>query len=466
MSQSHHTIIIGSGFSGTLAAVHLLRDPAAKVTIIERSGRFGPGLAYGTNLSTHALNVPAGNMSALDSDPGHFLRWAQSRDPSISTGTFVPRAMYGTYLQDLLGAAQVAAGPRLQPIHGEATQIKALPKGFELTIVPYTESATRTIHADAVLLALGNFPPSHPPLTDLSACTHPAYVRNPFDVTWLDGLAPDDPVFIIGSGLTMMDVVMSLQTHEHMGRVIALSRRGLLSRPHRSPSRPPAHRPPPAELRTWDGRTRSLVRIMRNAVRESATKGTDWRDVITSVRPITASLWQRMPPTEQARFLHRIRSFWEIARHRAAPETAAAVADLLASRRLSLRAGRVLAMKTSNQRIDVTFRPRGSLLPQTFSAARVINCMGPECDLRRVDQPLVRSLLATGLAVPDDHGLGFTVNAQGQCVSRSGKAVDGLFVIGALRKGQTWENTAVPELKMQAAELARKIIERSRPTLQ
>ena len=122
--------IIGAGFCGTLTAAHVLRaDPACKVVLIERSGRFGPGLAYSTPSPVHYLNVPAGNMSAFDDDPAHFLRWAQERDPHAATGSFLPRGIYGQYLKSLLATERSKAGShesggRLREVHGEVVSIE------------------------------------------------------------------------------------------------------------------------------------------------------------------------------------------------------------------------------------------------------------------------------------------------------------------------------------------------------
>ena len=67
--------IIGGGFSGTALAVQLLRRSGGPVTLIERSGAWGPGLAYGTRCDRHLLNVRAERMSLFPDDPDHFTRW-------------------------------------------------------------------------------------------------------------------------------------------------------------------------------------------------------------------------------------------------------------------------------------------------------------------------------------------------------------------------------------------------------
>ena len=108
MSEPFTIAVVGSGFSGVMTAVHLLRGPSSRpvrVLMVNRSGVMARGVAYGTSSPSHLLNVPAGKMSALPDDPGHFLRFAQSLDSSITPVSFVRRSIYGAYLEHLLSEA-------------------------------------------------------------------------------------------------------------------------------------------------------------------------------------------------------------------------------------------------------------------------------------------------------------------------------------------------------------------------
>lgn len=458
--------VIGAGFSGSLTAVHLLRShgsSCARVILLESSGRFGPGAAYGTSSSVHYLNVPAGNMSAFDGEPTHFLKWAQARlgpDGHVATGSFLPRGLYGEYLTEIVQQARTAAGERLVLHPSGARSVKRESPGGRLTIIA-DDGATFTV--DRVVIAAGNALPQHPPLaipTPLfdQSPPPPWYIRNPWRPEALDPIRPDEPVLIVGAGLTMMDVVMQLhaEPRHHEGRIYAISRHGLLPRPHRSPSRPPTHRDAPGALKNWNGSAKSLLRIIREAVRDHAAKGTDWRDVITSLRAITPALWNRLEGRERERFLSRLRSYWDIVRHRAAPETAAVVADLIAARQLVVRAGRLISITPdgSGPLVTVAFRPRGSSNPQTVRVARIINCLGPDTDVRRADHPLIRQMLADGLVSRDAFGLGLEAADSGAAIGSDGRPSDRIFIVGPFRRAQAWENTAVPELRKQAAQVA------------
>src|SRR5436305_11789825 len=109
MPPPRTVVIIGAGFSGAVTAAHLLRRGIGRplgVVTINRSGRLARGVAYGTNSPGHVLNVPAGRMSAFPDDEDSFLRFARRIDPDVAGGTFVPRRLYGEYLEFLLHDAE------------------------------------------------------------------------------------------------------------------------------------------------------------------------------------------------------------------------------------------------------------------------------------------------------------------------------------------------------------------------
>lgn len=456
--------IIGGGFSGTLTALNILRfehRDRPRVVLYERGPAVGPGVAYSTRSPLHFLNVPAGNMSPWEQDPQHFLNWLQLRYPTVTGGSFVPRAWYGDYLREQVEYARTRSGGLFEIRRSNVTAVRPEGKGEEGGERYIIEDADgQRLAADRVVLALGNFSPPPPPGAAPELLSHPGYIGDPWTGggTVLSEILPDEPILLIGTGLTMMDVVMALHGREHAGHMHAISRHGLLPRPHRSPARPPTHRPPPAALAQWDGRVRSLVRIIREAVRQHAARGADWRDVIATLRPVTPALWRRLDDRERRRFLSRLRSYWEIVRHRAAPETAAAVADLIAARQLTVRAGRIASIRPEGRLISVQFRPRQSQNMQSLRVSRVINCLGPQTNLTAIDEPLVKQLLADGLVTADPHGLGIETSDDGAPIGTNGQPSPNMSVIGPLRKGQAWENTAVPELRKQAAEIARQTL--------
>jgi len=420
------------------------------ITLIEPQPLPGRGIAYGTDHECHLLNVPAGRMSAVPDDPRHFSRWLSHWD-IYGAGYFAPRKLYGIYVQAVLetAIAQASANAQLERMRNEAVAI--LPKGSGAVIHLKTG---QTIQADQVVLALGNFPPSDPDVTDRSFYQSQRYVSHPWAPDALDHLAPTDPVVLVGSGLTMVDLVLTLKARGHQGTIHGISRYGRLPQSHRFS----ASYPPFLTAAEAPASTRILLRRIRREVERAAVAGYDWRAVIDALRPETQALWQVLPLVERRRFLRHVRSYWDVHRHRAAPEAAAAIEQLRRSEQLRVHAGRICAYREQHDGVWVTYRPRRSNTVVELQASRVINCTGPESDYCKLQHPLIRNLLAAGLARPDPLCLGLDTDAEGRLLDARGYASTFLYTLGAPCKGRLWETTAVPEIRGQAQALAQRLL--------
>ena len=88
----------------------------------------------------------------------------------------------------------------------------------------------------------------------------------------------------------------------------------------------------------------------------------------------------------------------------------------------------------------------------------MINCTGPTTDLATVSDPLISQLRESGTTRPDELGLGLDTDPRGALVRADGAVSERLFLLGSLRKGALWESTAVPELRVQAEELAIRLV--------
>jgi len=430
-----HVAIVGAGFSGTLLAINLLRHDGPVATLIERGDAAGLGVAYGTQQSDHLLNVRAANMSAFPDRPDHFVRWLGQRAEAARGADFVPRALYGTYLRETLAAAQAAAPARLTVIDGEAVAVDG-------ATVMLREGGQ--VAADAVVLAVGNLAPQVPPGLEAVAKL-PAYIGNPWAAGARAGLTDDDTVLLIGTGLTMVDVALTLEAQGFGGRIVALSRRGLL--PHRhAPAMPPGQplrerpRPPLS----------ALVRSVR--VRGEAI---GWRSAIDELRPFTQGIWAAADPVERRRFLRHLRPWWDIHRHRLAPAVADRIDAMVASGRLTLVAGKSCDAHEADRGIAVEWRPRGEDALQRIVATRVISCIGPQGDVTRTDDPLLSALVAGGRIRPDGEHLGIDVEVTGRVLHDEGESDDRLFAIGPMTRGAFWEIVAVPDLRRQVWDVAR-----------
>ncbi len=71
--------------------------------------------------------------------------------------------------------------------------------------------------------------------------------------------------------------------------------------------------------------------------------------------------------------------------------------------------------------------------------------------------PLVKSLLGSGLIRPDAQALGIDVAPDGRVIAAGGQPVEGLYYLGPWLRARDWEATAVPELRAHAAQLAQRL---------
>src|ERR1051325_4241278 len=213
--------VVGAGFSGAATVIQLLRRHGAEpimVTLISRHPELGRGVAYGTHSPTHLLNVPAARMSLFPDDEEDFLRFARERDPETQGGSFMPRSLYGEYLAARLDQA-VAAAPRARfaALTGEAVGLQFVDGRARLGLADGS-----MLEAERVVIASGNYPPGDPRIPDMAFYRHARYIRDPWAPGALERVDPKQPVLLIGTGLTMMDVALEL------------SRRGFAPPMHRS----------------------------------------------------------------------------------------------------------------------------------------------------------------------------------------------------------------------------------------
>jgi uncharacterized NAD(P)/FAD-binding protein YdhS len=445
--------IVGAGFSGSLLAVHLLRrsGPDDRIYLFERNAEFGRGLAYATGNPHHLLNVRAGNMSAFSDQPDHFLDWLRllpddARDGGTVTHdrlTFASRQLYGSYIQHILGQEIWGARSRhrLHLIADEAVALRPGPRGHSLEV-----GGGRRYQVDAVALAMGNFPPEGGP---------PGYAANPWDPAALASLDPDATVLLVGTGLTMVDTVISLLDLKHRGAIHAISRRGLLPRTHAAAAPIPRFLSAATAPRSICG----LLMAVRNEINRQMATGGDWRAVIDSLRPETQAMWRNLPLAEKRRFLRHMRAWWDVHRHRMAPSIARRIEVAIKQGRLTLQRARLGRMTPAAAGMDVELLPVGGGAAIEIGVGRVINCSGPIAELSRIRAPLIRSLLDRGAARADPLNLGLEVSDEGAVVDHAGRASGSLFAVGPITKGVFWETTAVPDIRVQCERLAAHMIE-------
>lgn len=432
--------IIGGGAAGVLLALRLLRDARAgrRIALIE-PGVPGQGVAYGTDDPAHILNVPAGNMGAESDAPSGFVDFLRARDGVADPAAFMPRRDYAAYLQARLARAVAESGARFVHVAQRATGLQHGDAGAVVTL----EDGER-ITSRRVALATGNHPREFAPEADHARIV-PAWDR-----AALARIAPEDDIAILGSGLSMVDVLLMLDARDHRGKVTVVSRHGLLPKPH--PMQKQALDVDVAALEAMPLRAR--LHRLRQLARDAADEGIGWQALMDALRHHVRGLWQALAPGEQDRFLRHAVRHWDVHRHRIAPAVARQMQADIERGQLAVLAARVLDIETRGETIAMRLRPRHRDDARTITADWLVNATGIETRARAFDDPLLRGLLRDGLARPGPHGLGFDTRDDGALLARDGQAQPWLAAIGSLRLGNLWESTAIPDLRVDAAALA------------
>ncbi|MFE3598596.1 FAD/NAD(P)-binding protein [Streptomyces sp. NPDC059142] len=461
--ETARVVVVGAGAAGTLVSARLL-DSAVRagrrisVDLIDPARCTGRGLAYATADPRHLLNVPAGRMSALPADGDDFVRWLSRRaGRPFDPGAYVPRGIYGSYLVDVLRRS-VDAAEGIATLHRRCTRVVAVGGTADADRVRLRLREGGTLDADAAVCALGNLAPGRGWVPE-GLWRSPCFVDDPWHPGALDGIAGDRDVLLVGTGLTMCDVARTLCAP---GRTVhAVSRQGLVPLPHAvaAPVGAPAVAPGPVPAHG------DLAQMRREVLRRAAQyrrQHGDWRPAIDELRPHVTEMWQRLSSADRERFLAGTLREWEVSRHRLAPATDRALTESLRSERLTVRAAEVIAARAGENGRSVTVNLSDG---RSITVGTVVNCVGTEGRTRELADPLVRSLLDSGTAVPGPQGLGLDTTAEGRLVPAAGRPAAPVWTLGQLRRGNLWETTAVPEIRVQAVELADVILDRVHASL-
>jgi uncharacterized NAD(P)/FAD-binding protein YdhS len=447
----YHVVIIGGGFSGIVLAVQLLRQTADPllIAIINRAGLPGRGVAYGTDCEEHLLNVSAGKMSAFPDQPDDFLHWLRSkRGNEVRPEDFVPRRMYGEYLEDTLA----------QTLKRYPTTIFSWFNEDAISLVLKENRPSISLgngmdlHAEVAVLATGNAPPGDPPEVD--AIRKKFYSSYAWAKDALDRVPCSGSVLILGSGLAAVDQILALHANNFRGRIFLLSRRGQLPFPH-------------SEFVAWPqswadvvpNKICAMLKAVRYQIKLAAANGVGWQAVIDALRPLSSKIWRSWPLAERNRFLRHVRVYWEVSRHRVPQATHSTLMDLTANGGLCLIAGRLIKTIESDHDVEVVLCKRGTQQVESLLINRIVNCTGP-ASFNRVPDGLIRGLLDDGLARLDPLHIGVDTEPDGALISKSGEPSDRIYTIGPVRKACLWETTAVSEIREQGVQLASQILTR------
>lgn len=439
--------VVGAGAAGTLTATQLAIQAVAderplEILLVDPHPETGQGVAYSTQDPRHRLNVSAGRISAWPDRPDDFVGWLRAHAPEYADpATFAPRMLYGAYLRNTLDQALAAADGLVafERLHEDVTGLVPLGRRWRVRI-----GADTTRYVDAAVLAIGSGPADDgwtPPALRQSS----RFVTDPWAPGALDRLrATTGDVLLVGTGLTMVDVAVSLAAP---GRTLhAVSRHGLLPSAHLEDLVQPV--PPPA-LPDGELTLAALVEVVQEHVRATTRATGDWRCAIDSLRPLNPVLWQRLSERDRSEFLATTARSWEIRRHRMAAPIAREIGRQRGDGGLSITAATVEQVAETDDALAVTLSDGRCL-----QVGAVVNCTGPTDRLARRGGALLLDLATNDRVCAGPLGLGLATDGTGRLVGADGTVQRGLWTLGSTRRGELYESTAVPEIRTQARDVA------------
>jgi len=430
-------VCIGAGASATLVAYHLDRlGFRGQIVLADRHPGHGP--AYASCDHRHVLNVPAGNMGATADDPAGFLRWLNHLgiDPPVGAADFVPRQLYGLYLDALI--EPLRADGRVIRIR---TGVCGLVREERRWRVDLERGAA--IQADAIVLAIGNLPPRM--LPGAALIDERLVVNDPWRCRLEDFIGPHSRVLFVGTGLTMVDGVLSLAPATHDGvHLTALSRHGRLPLPWGTQDS--------IDFRIPD--TTQSLRDVLQRLRQSVEAGESWEHVMNGLRVKAQSLWAHLLPADQARFLRHGRALWAIHRHRIPDKNHETLQQLRQAGHLEILPACLESLLQVGNRVQARWRRRGHASSEEGWFDLVVNATGPEAHYERSRDPLLRQLFAAGHVRAHPLGLGLDATPSGALRGADGVISPGLHSLGAPMQGVLLECTAIPDIRRSAERLA------------
>lgn len=451
--------IVGGGFSGAVTAVQLVRKLPGPATIhvIEPRPALGCGVAYSATDPDHRINVPASRMTVIAEEPGAFEAWMRETDTLASDpsaiwhdgSAFPQRAVFGRYVSELVAKA-ASARPDVALSHHPSIviDIAARAGGFLLRLADGA-----ALPVDVAVLAVSHPPPALPPALSAAQAAGAPLIADPWQHRALDVIPADARVVVVGTGLTMADTVSTLARRGHRGPIVAVSRRGLLSRGHAFKN---------VVARDWFAtasppRTaREACRTVRAQVSAAAAAGQPWQAVFDDIRAHAPRLWAALSETERSRLVRHVRPFWDVHRFRVAPQAEAAIAALRAAGQLTIRAASLRGADWDGTQLHVHVHPRGAPASElvTIDADVAVIVTGPAHAGVISTNPALTALARAGLVRPDSLGLGLDVDERGLAIGRDGTVHGHLFVAGPLARARVGELMGLPQVSEHAALVA------------
>ncbi len=442
-------VIVGAGASGTLTTIQLMRHLKVKTTIvlIDKAERtFFRGVAYSSQLEYEPLNVHADKMSAWTNQPDDFYEWLiVNRDASVKPDSFVSRRWFGDYLEQTF-YRQTELSKHVTVVK-MMDEVVSLEKSIHDDYYNVSLGSGKKINAHAIVLATGNEAPQSFFTEEQTKVLGNAYHANPWN-TQPQKIHKNDTVLVLGTGLTMVDIVLSLRERHHSGPIFCFSRNGFLPLPHAADSQITV--PVPKKNITL----KDCFFYLREQAAEADANKLPWQSVLDTFRPFTVSAWRSFSLKEKAFFLKKLKPLWDIHRHRIPQKSNQLLQELIDKGQLKIISGSFTDIQKKDDHFEFHYKEKNSGKPRHISVHHIINCTGPAADYLKCSNKLIHQMLRDGYAVQDDLKLGIETGEQGEIINAHHEPLSGCYAVGPLRRACEWETTAIREVRAQAESIA------------
>ncbi|MBL7882683.1 MAG: FAD/NAD(P)-binding protein [Bacteroidia bacterium] len=450
--------VVGSGFSGTITTIQLINklNKPCEIIIFDKKKLFNKGIAYAPYSNSVLLNVIASKMSAFSNTPDHFLDWVmqnpnyKNQGKTAISNSFLPRYLYGEYLQDIWeDAINIAKEKQIKIIHfnNYVNDFDVSKDGITLLLDNQTNLAVNDC-----IIASGNNIPRNPAIPNFKFYTSENYFQNPWLHNAVKSTSDELPILIIGNGLTMVDTVLCLIEEGFKGTVYSISPNGFNILPHSNNQIKYATL---ANELNNDLTLYSLVKLVNKHIKLAQKKGIAVDSVIDSLRPHTQKIWRGFNTKEKKMFMSRLRHLWGVARHRIPLQSFDKIQQLKAKNKLHIKAGKIVDINEIDNVMTVEYYDKKERSNKKLIVSRIINCTGPETDINMLSNSFLKTILQKGIIQQDELKLGICTDIETfKVIDAQGNKHLYVYTLGSHLKGELWESTAVNELRTQAEKLA------------
>jgi uncharacterized NAD(P)/FAD-binding protein YdhS len=261
----------------------------------------------------------------------------------------------------------------------------------------------------------------------------------------------DGSVVILGTGLSAVDVILTLRELGWMGRIHAISRHGWYPHAHFRGIEYPEFPPSGVDLATLG--LDDLYALISEHCSILHERNANPAIIVDKLRPHTQRIWSGFSRDERVTFAKEHAARWNVFRHRIAPVIHAQLTGSQLTGQLRIRAATIEKLESSQDQVVVQLADGESI-----AGDLVINATGPSTRFTATRSTLLRNLLRRGVVAPDETDMGIRVDLDHTVLNSEGERSLWLLALGPMLRGTYWETIAVPELRTQARRVAETVL--------